>query len=29
MGQHRNVNLKNNTNHVLSIFNKTKFEPKY
>ena len=27
-GQHCNVNLKNNTNYVFSIFNKTNFEPK-
>ena len=27
-GQHCNVNLRNNTNHVFSIFNKTNFEPK-
>ena len=27
-GQHCNVSLRNNTNHVFSIFNKTNFEPK-
>ena len=27
-GQHCNLNLRNNTNHVFSIFNKTNFEPK-
>ena len=27
-GHHCNVNLRNNTNHVFSIFTKTNFEPK-
>ena len=27
-GQHWNVNFKNNTNHVVNIFNKTNFELK-
>ena len=27
-GQHCNLNLRNNTNHVFSIFSKTDFEPK-
>ena len=28
IGQHHNVNLRNNTNHVFSIFNTTNIEPK-